>query len=149
MGAKSLADGKKTLNLSEALSLFLIQKTVDGKAKLTVFSYEKKIGIFIKFVGDIPVTKLTLGHGQQFVLSLQGRHKYEAHPFHEEQEKSLSKATIRSYVRSVKVFTAYLEAEGYTKEDPLRKLRLPKDRKKRPLLFCVRASPQLLSRHLV
>ena len=130
MSARSLAEGRKTLNLSEALNLFLIQKTVDGNAKLTIFSYEKKVGIFIKFVGDLPVTKLTLQHGQQFVLSLQGRHKYEEHPFHKEQEKGLSKATIRSYVRSAKVFTAYLEAQGYIKEDPLRKLRLPKDTKR-------------------
>jgi site-specific recombinase XerD len=127
MAARTLGEGRKTMNLSEALKVFLIQKQVDGKSERTTEFYQGRIGMFIAFATDKLLKDLTLQDGQAFVLHLASRPRYDGHPFKKPQTEPMSKATLRGYVRAIKVWVTYLFEEGYIKTNVFAKLKLPKD----------------------
>jgi site-specific recombinase XerD len=124
---RPISEGVKMQLLSEALRVFLIEKEVSGRSQATLGFYRGKITMFVAFVGDKPVKDLTLQDGQNWVLHLRSRHKYNDHPHRLEMDESMSTATLRGYVRAIKVFASYLYEEGYTRENVFAKLRLPKD----------------------
>ena len=51
MASRTLGEGRKPMNLSEAMQVFLVQKQVDGLSKRTIDFYRGKIEMFIDFTG--------------------------------------------------------------------------------------------------
>jgi len=127
MGARTLGEGRKAMNLSEAMQVFLLQKQVDGKSGRTSEYYRSKVQMFIAFVGDKLLRDVTLQDGQEYVLHLASRPRYEGHPYKKPQTEPMSKASLRAYVRGIKVWITYLFEEGYIKTNVFAKLKLPKD----------------------
>jgi len=115
------------MNLSEAMQVFLLQKQVDGKSGRTLEYYRSKVQMFIAFVGDKLLRDVTLQDGQEYVLHLASRPRYEGHPYKKPQTEPMSKASLRAYVRGIKVWITYLFEEGYIKTNVFAKLKLPKD----------------------
>ena len=128
MASRTLSEGRKPMNLSEAMQVFLVQKQVDGLSKRTIDFYRGKIEMFIAFTGDKPLKDLTLQDGQQYVLHLESRPRYAGHQFKKPQTEPMSRATLRGYVRAIKVWVNYLFEENYIKTNVFAKLKLPKDR---------------------
>ena len=69
-------------------------------------------------------------HGQRFVLHLSKRNKYADHPKQKERQEPIGRATLRNYVRAIRGFASYLDAEGLTKENVFKRLKSPKDDKR-------------------
>ncbi len=130
MAAKTFSEGRKMVLCSEALKAFVIQKQVDGLSPRTVDFYNGKIRMFVAFVSDKPVRDLTLQDGQNWVLHLGSRNRYVNHPFKKEVPEPMSRATLRGYVRALKVFASYLYEERYTKTNVFGRIRLPADTKR-------------------
>ena len=130
MASKSFSEGKKMVLCSEALKAFVIQKQVDGLSHRSVDFYERKLSMFVAFVTDKPVRSLTLQDGQNWVLHLSSRNRYVGHPLKKEIAEPMSKATLRGYIRALKVWASYLAEEGYTKANVFARIRLPADTKR-------------------
>jgi len=120
---RPISEGVKMQTLSEALRVFLIEKEVSGRSQATLGFYKGKIEMFVAFVGDKPVKDLTLQDGQNWVLHLRSRHKYSNHPNRLEMQESMTTATLRGYMRAIKVFASYLNEEGRKVSSTLRQLR--------------------------
>jgi len=127
MAGRSFSEGKKMVLCSEALRAFVIQKQVDGLSHRSVEFYQGKLAMFVAFVADKPVRDLTLQDGQNWVLHLASRNRYVGHPNKKEVAEPMSKATLRGYVRALKVWVSYLYEEGYTKTNVFARIRLPSD----------------------
>jgi site-specific recombinase XerD len=127
MASKSFSEGKKMVLCSEALKAFVIQKQVDGLSHRSVEFYQRKLSMFVAFVIDKPVRDLTLQDGQNWVLHLSSRNRYVGHPLKKEVAGPMSKATLRGYIRALKVWASYLYEEGYTKANVFARIRLPAD----------------------
>jgi integrase/recombinase XerC/integrase/recombinase XerD len=63
---------------------------------------------------------------RDYKLYLLERHKYAGHPFTPEQQKTLSPKTVQCHVRALKAFSSWLYREGYTSDNRLMNVKLPK-----------------------
>jgi site-specific recombinase XerD len=51
---------------------------------------------------------------------------FEGHPYTPQQDKPVSARTVQCHVRALKAFSSWLHAEGYSTENRLKNLKLPK-----------------------
>jgi len=121
---------KHTLLLSEALNLFLTQKEIEGRTPDTLAFYKGKIGAFITYAGDIPVTSFTSELATEYILATSKRKKYDLdHPRHKVGDTTVKRSTVKNYVLALKIFSKFLYEEGYLKTNPLARIKLPKEDK--------------------
>lgn len=87
------------MTMSEAFENFITEKRVQGLAEKSITCYTDCIVPFIRELGsDFPVTSLTKAHLDRYILKLQ-------------KKDTLSKATIATYVRNIKVMLLWIEEE--------------------------------------
>ena len=63
---------------------------------------------------------------REYIIYLQTRPKFQGHPFTPARGNGLSIESVRDHVRTLKAFSSWLHTEGYTKENRLKNLKLPK-----------------------
>lgn len=119
------------MTFEQALKMFLIDRELKGSTPKTLLNYEQQVGYFIDFIGPhINVTDLTLYDLQQYQMDLLNREKYTEHPIIKQQPGSISKITVQSYIRQLRIFINYLYKEGFIEKDLCQKFRIPKATKK-------------------
>lgn len=106
--------------LSEALEQFLFNKRIQGLTDKTLLCYREFIISFIAYSGDMPVFSLTSEVYKDYILSL--------------FKRRISKATIATYVRHVKIFLVWLQGQ-YGLAIGAEKIKVPKSPKKNPYIY--------------
>lgn len=106
--------------LSDALLRFLTVKKLAGVTEKTLLCYDSFINAFIRAVGNVRLSELSQDVYEGYFLSIRSR--------------GLSKATVATYTRHIKVFLLWLQGEfGLSlKAD---KIRVPKSPKKNPHIY--------------
>lgn len=89
--------------LSNASQLFLRAKKLQGLHPSSLRDYEVFISLFQQAVGDIEISSITPELIEEYSLSLY------------EPERNLSRASIGTYLRNLKVFLRFLESDRKTK----------------------------------
>lgn len=106
----------------------------EGKTAKTVAWYRTTLGQFLDYVQSQNIEpilgSINVGVVREYILHLQGRTRYDDHPFTPKQNNALSPVTIQNYVRAIQAFFNWLYNEGYTEEYRLARLRQPKAPKK-------------------
>ena len=123
------------MKLSRALDYFYNSIIADGKAEVTLVWYQQRLKRLYAFLGDIDIESVTINDLRGFVVSLRAKKSvWGDNSFHPTCARSLSVATIHSYVRAVKRLFNWLEFEGYitTAENPAIRLKKPKLPKSEP-----------------
>jgi site-specific recombinase XerD len=77
-------------------------------------------------IGDTNISCLNIETARQYVIYLQNRPKFQGHPFTPARGNGLSVESIRDHIRTLKAFSTWLYVEGYTRENRLKNLKLPK-----------------------
>jgi integrase/recombinase XerC/integrase/recombinase XerD len=130
------------MTLNEAKEKFLYECMIRGLTKKTIKGYDDFISQFIKCVGNGEVSKLTIERVHTYAESLYSR--------------NLSKATIGTYMRHIKVFVHWLEEMGYLKgkevykrikppSAPKKTLRIYSEEEIRLIYSCIKVKPQWLN----
>ncbi len=115
------------INISKALELFLFDRELKGNTKKTIENYMQQVTYFINYLSsDIDVTEITLETLRSYQYYLLKKDRYDNHPFNINDNIPISKITVQSYLRQLRVFIKYLYDEGYIKEDLTKKFKLPK-----------------------
>lgn len=104
------------LNLTKLVLHFAHSKRAEGKPASTVGWYSDMLSHFIRFVQS---------EGQPATLSRFEIDLTRAFIVHE-QERGVSPYTVQARVKALKAFSSWLLAEGYTSENLLAHLKLPK-----------------------
>ena len=104
------------LELKKLITHFNQSNKAEGKSPKTVTWYAEMLGAFIKFL-DKNDRKMTLAN-----LDIDVVRQYIIH----EQGRGLSPYTVQGKVRSLKSFASWLFREGYTGENVLCMLKIPK-----------------------
>lgn len=106
----------------------------EGKTARTVNWYGWCLGLFLDWLRqeniDPVLGNVDTGVVREYILHLQKRNRYDAHPYTPDQGNSLSPVSIQCYVRAVKAFFNWLYKEGFTPEYRLERLKQPKAPKK-------------------
>lgn len=104
------------MTLKEALDLFILDRQIQGVSPKTIISYQDAIGIFLNYAGnDFLLDALTLPYVDNYILGLYSR--------------KLSRASISTYVRSLRIFLRWIYREYDLSFDPA-KIKIPKSPKK-------------------
>ena len=121
---------RMNITLETLLEQFVTTKATENRIPKTLSWYKQMIRGYIGFVrnGEEPLVKdFTIGNARTYVASLQSRTtRYDNHPYRQQTEGGLSPRTIHAHVRALKVFSSWLEEEGYTKSNILYRVKRPK-----------------------
>lgn len=117
------------LTLNEAIQLYLIEQNLKGNTEKTIDNYEKKLRYFANYVGaDRPISEIELLDIKKYQMYLS--EKDRQFNFATDIKKKLTKTTIQTYIRHLRVFINWLYSEAYIKENIGAKIKLPKAPKK-------------------
>lgn len=112
------------ISLSRALD---VVKALPGRSSATAEWYEKSVGDFIGWCGDVSVTKVTAEHVHRWYEELETR------PVKGSHEGALAPATRNSYGRAVRAYFSHLVRLGHLEKSPaehIRIARVPKNQLK-------------------
>jgi len=103
-------------------------KVSEGKSPKTTAWYRNMLERYITYIGpEATLGDLTVKNARAFTAHLMAQDaRYTDHPISPRKEGGLSAYTVHGYVRSLKVFSAWLADEGVLTNDPLSKLKRPK-----------------------
>jgi site-specific recombinase XerD len=115
--------------LAQAIEMFILAKETEGRSPKTTQWYRAMLGHFAQQLDqgmDTGLRDLSIADARGFVAQMQSRDSlYENHPFLEPRKGGLSPSTIHGYVRALKAFGSWLQAEGLATRDPFAKLKRP------------------------
>lgn len=102
--------------LSEAFDNFILEKRLAGLSEATVTDYSNMIGVFVAYTGsNAELSTLAYERVTEFILDL--------------YKRPLSKATVATYIRNLRIFLRWYHGEYGMTFDPV-KIKVPKTPKK-------------------
>jgi len=129
-GTTAAENSKVALTIDELISRYELSNRADGKSPKTVKWYSEMLNSFsvhMKVKQQChDISDFTIDAVRGYILYLRHKPKFQGHPYTPEQSKPLSAKTLQCHVRAVKAFSSWLHADGYTTENRLKNLKLPK-----------------------
>lgn len=116
------------MKISQALTVFLNEKSIEGREKSTLQNYTARIRFFIDFTGDIELDELTKDHIKAYQSHL--LQKPAVRSFAKSEQPPVSRTTIRNYLTHLKAFFNYLYKEEYMENQIFEKVTIPKAKRK-------------------
>lgn len=126
----AIQDHKTAPSIDELISDYELANRADGKSDKTVKWYNEMLRSFQGYVAaqkqyaDLSIFNIHMV--RDYVLYLRSKPKFAGHPDIPKQDKVLSPRTVLCHVRALKAFSSWLYGEGYTEENRLKNLKLPK-----------------------
>ncbi len=109
------------MTLNEALELFLYQKELSGLANGSVNNYRRTLSLFLSALGsDLPIDSVSRDIVERYILNL--------------LKRPLSRATVSSYVRNIRIFLRWIYIEYELPFDPA-KIKVPRSPKKNVYIY--------------
>ena len=123
-------ESSATRSTKQLIGEYRTSNLAAGKSRSTVKWYDEILAQFSNYVGakyhSDDISCLTIGVTRDYILHLSQKPKYKGHPYTPEQTVVLSPKTVQCHVRALKAFSSWLYNEGYTTENRLEHLKLPK-----------------------
>ncbi len=116
--------------IDKIITNFEMSNLADGKSQKTITWYRDILKFFSKYLKENgygnDIDSLNIELARKYVLYLRIRNKFDGHPYIPQQHSLLSPQTIRGHIRGLKAFSSWLHIEGYTDENKLQYLKIPK-----------------------
>jgi len=121
--------GKVTLTIDQLIKLYEISNQAEGKSPKTVSWYRDISGLFACYLhdecGQDDISIFTKDTVRNYILYLRERPRFQGHRFTPSHGK-VSAKTVQGHVRALKAFSTWLYTEGYTEDNRLQSIKLPK-----------------------
>ncbi len=119
-----------SLGLRELIAWYQISNQAEGKSPRTIAWYDEMLKSFLGYLKKElkchNLSAFNIDNVRSYIINLQNKTKFQGHPFIPQQNKLLSPRTIQCHVRALKAFASWSYAEGYTDQNILANLKLPK-----------------------
>lgn len=116
--------------IDELVSRHVSSNQADGKSPKTIAWYREMLTPFCAYLNakqyQSYLPAFNIDTVREYMLYLRQKPKFQGHPYTPEQGKPISPRTVQCHVRALKAFSSWLYLEGYTKENRLKNLKLPK-----------------------
>lgn len=123
-----------SIELGRLLDGYGLCARTEGKSPKYVSLVTTSVNFLIRYLEangqPTDVAQISADHIRRFILYLQSVNRFADHPFTKPQESRLSGHTINTYMRSIRAFWSWLEAEGMINTNPFNTLRIPRAPKK-------------------
>lgn len=119
----------QAMTLTDAGNLYCEDCRVQGYKPSTITGYQRTLRCFLRWASDEHVNLVADFSAEavkRYIAHLQQQPKWAENAYVPTQTAKVSATTVRNYVRDLKAFAAWLEREGYTQENVLRRVRKPK-----------------------
>ncbi len=118
------------LTLDKLIELYELSNQAEGKSGRTITWYRYILGTFSRYaqqnLGSNDLSVFNIDNIRQYVLDLRNRKSFEGHPYTHSQDKPVSSKTVQGHVRALKAFATWVYRDGYTSENRLKNLKVPK-----------------------
>lgn len=94
--------------IDEALDMFLLYQELKGNSERTIKIYKEYINYFIDFIGKVDIDTITKKDIERYQISLLNRNAINNRYCSNQNERKLSKYTIKGYVVHLRAFFNYL-----------------------------------------
>jgi site-specific recombinase XerD len=120
----------RVTSLKELITLYERSNRAEGKSEKTICWYSEILALLYRYFREnglgIDISSFNINTVRDYILYLRKKPKYEGHPFTPKQDVSLSPETIKCHTRGLKAFSTWLYTDGYTTENRLKNLKMPK-----------------------
>jgi site-specific recombinase XerD len=121
---------ERSLTIDELIELYELSNRAEGKSGRTIIWYRYILCTFSRYtqqnLGLDDISLFNIDNVRLYVLDLRNRKSFEGHPFTHSQDKPVSSKTVQGHVRALKAFATWLYRDGYTSENRLKNLKVPK-----------------------
>ena len=118
------------LKIKELINRFKVSNLAASKSPRTIEWYHEMLNSLNNYLNTFhqcnDLAMFTRDIVREYIIYLQHKKKYAGHPYTPVQSKTLSPRTIQCHVRALKAFSTWLYDEGYSEDNRLSKLRMPK-----------------------
>ena len=109
---------------------YRLSNTADGKSPKTIEWYDAMLRAYSDYVqqtfGNNSLNHLKRDDVRGYILYLREKTRFQNHPHNHSDSQPLSSRTIQGHIRTLKAFSTWVFDEGYTSENVLRDMKLPK-----------------------
>jgi len=120
----------QTLSLDDVIRRYALSNQAENKSPVTVTWYNDMLRSFFDYMkrtqDSCRLNDFTVDAIRSYIIFLRQKPKYQGHPCTPEQTMLLSPKTLQGHVRALKAFSSWLYADGYTEENVLSNLKMPK-----------------------
>ena len=121
---------RASLTITKLSSLFKMSNAADGKSESTISWYGDILKLFSRYLKENmlsnSIEEFNIENARNYVLHLRSRRKFGKYTNAQVQHTGLSPQTVRGHIRGLKAFSSWLYREGYTTENRLLNLKIPK-----------------------
>ncbi len=118
------------LSLDEIIRRYALSNQAENKSPSTVTWYNDMLRSFSDYMkrtqDSCRLNNFTVDTVRGYIIFLRQKPKYQGHPCTPEQTMLLSPKTIQGHVRALKAFSTWLYVDGFTEENVLSNLKMPK-----------------------
>ncbi len=122
--------GKKAPSLNEIIACYELCNEAEGLSPRTVTWYTDILLAFAKYAsvthGIHDLAALDVNLARAYIFYLKQKPRFKGHPHTPAQPGLLSPKTLQCHCRVLKAFASWLYANGYTADNRLKTLKLPK-----------------------
>lgn len=125
------------ITLKQAVDLFLFDRDTYC-APTTMQNYKNTVKYFVNYMEErktltseqLKMSDITKDDIKAYMIYLRSKPCMLDHPYRRTQERPITKTSVRSYTRDIKVFYHYLHKDGYLEVDPMLNIKLIENEKK-------------------
>jgi len=114
------------MTLTNALDAFIIDQRLKGNSDKTIQGYNHMLGLFFSWLRSKNIANINM-------LSLECVKEYQLYinnkPAERRGRDKLTKKTVQTYIRHIKVFLTFCHQEGFIEESLHTKIKMPKAEK--------------------
>ena len=127
-------NSRRLIPLEELFRRYELSNGSEGKSSKTISWYNDMHRLFLRYLKmkGFPedMSSINIDIVREYIAYLQHKPRFQGHPYTPQQTRFLSPRTLQCHARVLKAFSSWLYQEGYTKENRLKILKLPKADKK-------------------
>jgi len=121
---------KASPTITKLSSHFEMSNLADGKSESTITWYRDILKLFLRYLKENrhsnSIEEFNIENARNYVLYLRSRTKFGRHATTQVEQTGLSPQTVRGHIRGLKAFSSWAYREGYTDENKLLNLKIPK-----------------------
>jgi len=120
----------RKLYFKDLIQRYELSNRAEGKSPKTVLWYTEMLRLFSSYLSAnhaaCDLSSIDIETVRTYILYLKQKQRFDGHPYTSGQASLLSPKTVQCHVRALKAFSSWLYSEGYTEENRLKNLKLPK-----------------------